>query len=52
MGLITQEGYIINKPEEYLRKKELYKKALENQISKKQNIVLDSQVVFVNQNPY
>lgn len=28
MGLITKKGYIINKPEEYLRKKELYKKIL------------------------
>ena len=26
MGLITKNGYIINKPEEYLRKRELYKK--------------------------
>ncbi len=26
MGLITKNGYIINKPEEYLRKKELYRK--------------------------
>lgn len=26
MGLITKKGYIIEKPEEYLRRKEFYKK--------------------------
>ena len=26
MGLITRKGYIIEKPDEYLRRKEFYKK--------------------------
>lgn len=31
MGLITEKGYIINKPEEYLKKKELYRKIYEDE---------------------
>ncbi len=31
MGMITKKGYIIQKPEEYLRKKELYKKIYEEE---------------------
>ena len=36
MGLVTKDGYVVNKPEEYLRKKALYKKlyGLENKEGK------------------
>ena len=36
MGMVTKDGYVVNKPEEYLRKKALYNKlyGLENKQKK------------------
>lgn len=51
MGLITKNGYIINKPDEYLRKKELYKKLLEDEKGEKKKKVTKKLNEKV-QNPY
>ncbi len=42
VGLITEKGYIINKPEEYLKKKDLYQKIYEKQI--KQEALNDQKI--------
>lgn len=50
-GLITKKGYIINKPEEYLRKKQLYKKIFQEEKLEKK-VKNKSVLKRKNQNPY
>lgn len=52
MGLITRNGYIINKPEEYLRKKALYKKLLEEEKIEKKKLGEKKKLTSKVKNPY
>lgn len=52
MGLITRNGYIINKPDEYLRKKELYKKLLEDERGEKKKKAQSKKLTNKVKNPY